>query len=109
MPIGKHGISSQNHCGSLIEKKSNLLTVKKTFVRGVTDMGCIYEENFGEGKCSMWDEDIEMNGCDEDGVCICSDDPDPSVMCEMYESDNKCFECCVDLNVEECQCEELDL
>jgi hypothetical protein len=48
-------------------------------------MGCIY--NQWEGKCQMWDEDIESPGCDEEGHCICCDDEDPSYLCESYESD----------------------
>ena len=50
-------------------------------------MGCIYEETSGEYKCTIWDAGIEIQGCDEEGHCICSDDPDPSVMCDSYESD----------------------
>ena len=72
-------------------------------------MGCIYEDNgFDEGcgSCSLWEEEIEMNGCDKKGICVCSDDPDPSFMCEYYESDYQCFECGADLNNEECACEE---
>ena len=50
-------------------------------------MGCIYS-NF-EGECSMWDKDhpIDNMGCDDEGFCICGDDPDPSYTCETYESD----------------------
>jgi hypothetical protein len=72
-------------------------------------MGCIYENNgFGEdaGKCNMWSPDIEMRGCSDDGCCVCSDDPDPNVMCDTYESDNTCFACGTDLNIGECTCDE---
>lgn len=70
-------------------------------------MGCIFEDNgFGEdaGKCQMFDENFEMNGCDENGYCVCSEDPDPNVMCDTYESDSICLECGNDLNIEECDC-----
>lgn len=69
-------------------------------------MGCIYE-NF-EGECGMFDGDnsIDNLGCDEEGLCICSEDPDPGYTCESYESDWCCNECGADLNIEECSCEE---
>ena len=53
----------------------------------------------------MWSKDIEMGGCDDEGFCICSDDPDPNVLCDTYESDNVCSECGADLNIDECDCE----
>jgi hypothetical protein len=72
-------------------------------------MGCIYQVNAfcgdDAGKCNMWSKDIEMNGCDDEGFCICSEDPDPNVLCDTYESDNSCSECGVDLNIDECECE----
>lgn len=69
-------------------------------------MGCIYE-NF-DGECTLWDDSVESLGCDEKGYCICSDDPDPSIMCGNYESDWSCSECGADLNMEECDCEAWD-
>lgn len=66
-------------------------------------MTCRYE-NFN-GECTIWDEGVEMPGCDEKGYCICSEDPDPNVLCGSYESDNECSECGVDLNIEDCDCE----
>lgn len=48
-------------------------------------MGCVYS-NFN-GECELWEEPILQNGYDKEGYCICEDDPDPSVLCEMYESD----------------------
>jgi hypothetical protein len=47
-------------------------------------MGCIYSNV--DGECQMHDEGIENPGC-EGGFCICEEDPDPSYLCEMYESD----------------------
>lgn len=74
-------------------------------------MGCIYENNsFGEedsGKCTLWDDGDGMEcGVDENGVCCCSDDPDPADSCSCYESDYTCMECGADLNVEDCGCED---
>jgi len=66
-------------------------------------MGCIY--NGYHGDCSLWDEQIEMNGCDSYGICICSEDPDPGVLCEAYESDWICGGCDADLNIEDCECD----
>jgi hypothetical protein len=60
-------------------------------------MGCIYSEF--SGRCS-----VGVDGCD-DG-CIYDDDPNPADSCEQYESDWVCTECGVDMNVEECTCEE---
>ena len=74
-------------------------------------MGCIYESRgFGidAGACTLCDEDnpsICPPGA-ENGICICSDDPDPGYTCDSYESDDVCLGCGADLNVEECQCEE---
>ena len=74
-------------------------------------MGCIYENNgFGPeaGICTLCDEDDLTNGPEgsENGVCVCSDDPDPSYSCDSYESDYVCRDCGADLNVFfECECE----
>jgi len=70
-------------------------------------MGCIYED--GDGECQFFDEnnvDNSPNGCDKkDGGCMVSDDPDPSVGCEQYESDSTCFDCGADFNQDEhCTC-----
>ena len=52
-------------------------------------MSCKF--NSFEGECQLWDEETpdEMNGCKGDGYCVCEEDPDPSVMCEDYESDEE--------------------
>lgn len=68
-------------------------------------MGCIYEDRM-DGTCTIYDENIEMGGCDENGICCCSEDPDPSVTCGFYESDYTCMDCGCDLNVEECDCDD---
>ena len=47
-------------------------------------MGCIYLDDCGI--CMMFNSDIETSACDEDGKCICCDDPDPSYLCEEYVS-----------------------
>ncbi len=54
-------------------------------------MGCIYQDYMG--LCNMWDEDIEMNGVEGEGICVCSDDPDPGDTCEVYESDDPEEDC----------------
>lgn len=73
-------------------------------------MGCIYETNgfdVDAGICTLWEDGaIEIQGCDEKGYCVVSEDPDPSRNCDCYESDYTCSECGADLNVEECDCEE---
>lgn len=73
-------------------------------------MGCIYETHGFDtdaGTCTLWDADdgIEVAGCGDDGICVVSDDPDPSYSCDCYESDYNCSECGADLNVEECDCD----
>ena len=75
-------------------------------------MPCIYE-NKRCGTCTISTDgddkpitDNMQNGCDEDAVCVVGDDPDPSVSCDGYESDYTCSECGVDLNVEDCECED---
>ena len=47
-------------------------------------MGCIFLDD--DGTCSVFSPDIENSGCDEDGKCLCYDDPDPSYLCEEYIS-----------------------
>lgn len=67
-------------------------------------MGCL--QNSFEGRCNMFDPDIEMPGCSEEGYCICDTDPDPSILCEQYQSDWPCPTCGFDLNSgEDCGCE----
>ena len=70
-------------------------------------MSCLYKSNWADsGKCELWDDTIEMPGCDNEGNCICDNDPDPSYLCGDYESDYKCSDCGVDLNIGDCECEE---
>lgn len=47
-------------------------------------MGCKFSE-YGTSKCQIFDGSIEMLGVNEEGVCICQDDPDPTLLCEEYE------------------------
>jgi len=75
-------------------------------------MGCIYEDRC-DGMCSMstnsdgeLDKEQKQQGCDDEGICVVSDDPDPARSCDTYESDWSCHECGVDLNVNECECAE---
>jgi hypothetical protein len=50
-------------------------------------MSCRYSDF--EGKCTTCDPGscIEYPGIDEEGNCMCEDDPDPSEICEYYEDD----------------------
>ena len=66
-------------------------------------MGCL-QNNF-HGECNVWDESVEMPGCDDEGFCVCDDDEDPADTCEDYQSDWECSECGCDLNINECDCE----
>ncbi len=73
-------------------------------------MGCIYETNDMCSLCLDRDDKLDMEalqqGCDDDGVCVVSDDPDPSYSCDAYESDSACPFCDTDWNVvEECDCD----
>ena len=57
-------------------------------------MSCV--QNDFHGKCLMWDEDNPAagpEGCDEFGVCIVDEDPDPN--CSSFESiyDEVCDYC----------------
>ena len=47
-------------------------------------MSCKFQ-NWDDGKCQLFDSEIENPGRDENGICICSDDEDPSYMCEDYQ------------------------
>ena len=69
-------------------------------------MGCIYH-NYEE-ECSLFEKDHpgSPQGCDKDGFCSVNEDPVPEDNCENYESDWSCRECGVDLNKEECECED---
>jgi hypothetical protein len=76
-------------------------------------MVCIYEDRC-DGKCTLsTDDDGEYNaqyaqqGCDSEGFCVTSEDPEPDASCDAYESDYQCNECGADLNVvDDCDCEE---
>ena len=46
-------------------------------------MSCTYSDK--EGKCTLDDGFLERLGCEE-GLCICEDDPDPTMLCEDFES-----------------------
>ena len=65
-------------------------------------MSCVNEDF--EGNCELYPE-IDCMVCNPDGVCVCSDDPDPANSCPNYESTNICRECGVDMDMEECLCE----
>lgn len=74
-------------------------------------MSCIYECR-NSGLCSISTDSDEQpivnqmeRGCDAEAVCIVGDDPDPSMNCDGYESDNTCSECGIDLNVDDCDCD----
>lgn len=47
-------------------------------------MSCKFSE-YGTGLCQLFGDGIERPGCDENGICICEDDPDPIDSCEDYE------------------------
>lgn len=67
-------------------------------------MSCLYSDF--NGLCSLHDPNLDMNGCDTEGLCLCEEDPDPSYTCDSYESDYVCPECGCDLNNDECECED---
>ena len=74
-------------------------------------MGCIYEDRC-DGLCMLslnddgeFDKESEQQGS-ENGICVVSEDPQPSDNCDAYESDYQCNECGADLNIEDCECEE---
>lgn len=46
-------------------------------------INCIYSTFNGE--CILYDGLFEMLGCDEEGFCICEEDPDPTILCEDFE------------------------
>lgn len=46
-------------------------------------MSCKFSDQ--DGKCQLFDGSIEMNGVDENGICICEDDEDPTYVCEDYQ------------------------
>lgn len=37
------------------------------------------------GYCELFDDSFESFGCDSDGICICEDDEDPTILCEDYK------------------------
>ena len=47
-------------------------------------MSCIY--NGFDGKCELFDSGFQNFGCDENGICVCDEDPDPSYTCESFEN-----------------------
>ena len=69
-------------------------------------MGCIYEDQHGD--CSLYDEEnfVFPDGC-PNGDCEVSNHPDPSEVCDVYESDKSCLICGQDRNVNDCDCEEV--
>ena len=70
-------------------------------------MGCIYSDF--EGECSLYEQGHPNNpeGCVDDSTCCAEDDPLPGDTCGAYESDWLCSECDADLNINECECEDL--
>ncbi len=67
-------------------------------------MGCNLQDN-SDGRCTIAEDGIEVEG-QEDGICVCSTDEDPGVVCSGYEPDWVCDSCGVDLNVVDCECGE---
>ena len=62
-------------------------------------MGCIYSDR--EGICTLWDEECkgrnyendEMGwSVDDDGTCAVEDDPDPTMNCSSFESNDPNWE-----------------
>lgn len=49
-------------------------------------MGCKYSD-LVTGECQLYCPDIEMPGCDENGICMCDDDPCPAKTCDQFETD----------------------
>ena len=47
-------------------------------------MPCMFS-NF-DGVCDLFDPDIDDDlCCDEDGYCLCEEDPNPEETCESYD------------------------
>jgi len=46
-------------------------------------MTCRFSD-YETGKCQLYDGTIEMP-VNEDGMCICEDDEDPTISCEDYQ------------------------
>lgn len=61
-------------------------------------MGCMF--NNYKGICDLYDGNIEMNGVDENGHCICDEDPDPTILCEDYVNDDENWDNEDDLDLE---------
>lgn len=49
-------------------------------------MGCIYSDT--DGTCTIHTQGVDNPGCDENGYCICEDDPNPQESCDNYEPDS---------------------
>lgn len=43
-------------------------------------MSCKFSE-YGTRVCQFFGDEIERFGCDEEGICICEDDDDPTEVC----------------------------
>jgi hypothetical protein len=57
-----------------------------------------------DNTCTLFCEGIERPGCDENGICICSDDEDPTILCEDFDSGEEFEDCiCNDSPDEECE------
>ena len=70
-------------------------------------MTCIYVTGTNES-CNMFSEGQPSNptGCDKEGGCRVSEDPNPSRGCDTYEGVEVCIDCGADENIdgEECEC-----
>lgn len=42
-----------------------------------------------DGKCTIFDPEIECMGVSDEGHCICQDDEDPGYSCENYENNEE--------------------
>lgn len=49
-------------------------------------MSCIFSDI--DGTCTLYDPEIENPGWDDNGYCICEDDPNPRELCEEYKPDD---------------------
>jgi len=50
-------------------------------------MGCRYSD-FETGKCARFDPEVDQNGCDENGFCICEEDDCPLGVCEDFNCED---------------------
>lgn len=46
-------------------------------------MSCKF--SYPDGRCAVWGDGIEIQGCNEYGFCVCEDDENPGYSCEDYE------------------------